>query len=81
MCSNQNNKPALLISFWLLSLKHVVCFLLDDQFNSSSERSSFINEPVGRLSFISADGSEIDSDYSSASSVFHTGSEEQRNLE
>ncbi|KAK2570132.1 TBC1 domain family member 5 [Acropora cervicornis] len=53
----------------------------DDQFNSSSERSSFINEPVGRLSFISADGSEIDSDYSSASSVFHTGSEEQRNLE
>lgn len=42
---------------------------------------SFIDEPLGRLSFISADGSEIDSDYSSASSVFHAGSEEQRNLE
>ncbi|XP_022797430.1 TBC1 domain family member 5-like isoform X2 [Stylophora pistillata] len=45
-------------------------------------RLSFLEDPLGtqRLSFISADGSEIDSDYSSASSVVHL-SEEQKNLE
>lgn len=55
----------------------------DDQFGLSPERLSFIDDPLGRqrLSFISADGSEFDSDYSSASSVLHAGSEEQRNLE
>ena len=58
----------------------------DDQFvspSSSSQRLSFVDDPLSsqRLSFISVDGSEIDSDYSSASSVIHTASEEQKNLE
>ena len=62
-----------------------ICFsfnflIADDQ--STSSRLSFIDDPLStqRLSFISADGSEIDSDYSSASSMIQI-SDEQRNLE
>ncbi|XP_078375705.1 TBC1 domain family member 5-like isoform X2 [Oculina patagonica] len=53
-----------------------------DDLPTSSPGLSFIDDPLStqRLSFISADGSEIDSDYSSASSVIHV-SDEQRNLE
>ena len=51
--------------------------------DSSSQRLSFTDDPLSsqRLSFVSVDGSEIDSDYSSASSVIHAVSEEQKNLE
>jgi len=63
-----------------------IVFFIDDQFVSSSslsQRLSFIEDPLSnqRFSFVSVDGSEIDSDYSSASSVIHAVSEEQRNLE
>ena len=50
--------------------------------HSTLERLPFLEDPLGtqRLSFISTEGSEIDSDYSSASSVVHV-SDEQKNLE
>ena len=56
-------------------------FVIADE-HSTPQRLSFVDDPLGtqRLSFISADGSEIDSDYSSASSVIHV-SDEQKNLE
>ena len=64
----------------------IILFFTDDQFVSSgrsSQRLSFVDDPLSnqRLSYVSVDGSEIDSDYSSASSVVHASSEEQKNLE
>ena len=64
----------------------IILFFTDDQFVSSgrsSQRLSFVDDPLSnqRLSFVSVDGSEIDSDYSSASSVVPASSEEQKNLE
>ena len=64
----------------------IIPFFTDDQFVSSgrsSQRLSFVDDPLSnqRLSFVSVDGSEIDSDYSSASSVVPASSEEQKNLE
>lgn len=64
----------------------IILFFTDDQFVSSgrsSQRLSFVDDPLSnqRLSYVSVDGSEIDSDYSSASSVVPASSEEQKNLE
>ena len=60
---------------------HFFNYLIADE-HSTPQRLSFIDDPLStqRLSFISADGSEIDSDYSSASSIIHV-SDEQKNLE
>lgn len=69
----------------LIYLETTTCYQLKLHFAfdpSVLGRLSFLEDPLGtqRLSFISADGSEIDSDYSSASSVAHL-SEEQKTLE
>ena len=63
------------------SISSLFNFVIADDY-STQQRLSFIDDPLGtqRLSFISADGSEIDSDYSSASSVIQV-SDEQKNLE
>ena len=69
----------------LIYLETTTCYQLKLHFADDPSvlgRLSFLEDPLGtqRLSFISADGSEIDSDYSSASSVAHL-SEEQKTLE
>ena len=69
----------------LIYLETTTCYQLKLHFAGDPSvlgRLSFLEDPLGtqRLSFISADGSEIDSDYSSASSVAHL-SEEQKTLE
>lgn len=69
----------------LIYLETTTCYQIKLYFADDPSvpgRLSFLEDPLGtqRLSFISADGSEIDSDYSSASSVAHL-SEEQKTLE
>ena len=60
-----------------------VCFITHNIGSSETPQLSLlIDDPLNaqRLSIISADGSEVDSDYSSASSIIHV-SDGQRNLE